>query len=1181
MVDDPNTQLPTTTVYAQGGGAEIYTYDFQFMTFLPDPQSHATLVKMGSNYERHLPDGSVQFFTKSDGASAYPHKIFMTDTLDPAGNHIGITYDSSLRITKITDAVGQETHFFYELVSDPLKITKVADPFGVRFATFAYETTGTNPKLTTITDEIGIQSQFGYQADTDSINTLTTPYGTTTFQYGISGTNRWIETLDPLGGRERVEYRDNAPGIAATDPANTVPSGFTNASLNIANTFYWDKKALSMFPPVNGVYDYTKAQVKHWLYNANGSVSGILSSEKKALEYRVWYAYLGQPDYQHVGPSANRSKVARVLGDGTTQLSQYEYNSVGKTTKTTDPAGRVMSYIYDSTQIDLLEIRQTTGGSNELVRQFGDYYLHQPRTEIDAAGQPTYFTFNTFGQILTRTNAKNEQTTYAYGNGISVPLGFLASITSPNFNSNNAVISFGYDSFHRVRTVTTKPDEYTVTTDYDNLDRKTVVTYPDGTHEDFQYTQDFGQGVTTILDLTRSRDRLGQWTTRHYNRNRQMDSITDPDTRTTLYGWCICGSLTSITEPNGNLTTVNRDLQSRVYQKVYADGTAINYLFEGQTAPNTAGAISRLKSATDALGRRTNYSYFADNNLSQVSYTNSLGGQLTPPTPTVTLTYNSNYNRIASMTDGTGLTTYDYYPIDALPALGAGMLRSIDGPLGNDTVSFAYDKLGRKIEQSVDGLAETMDYDTLGRLTTTTNALGSFVRSYDGVTPRLLTLTYPNSQTANYTYFGNTQDRRLQTLQNLTNGSANLSKFDYTYDAEGQILTWNRQLGTVTSGRWFDYDAARQLLSARNASTPGASTEINSYVYDSQSNRTADSNSGTASGHEYTLSKVNSIDSITNEQGQFTWTEYPSYDLAGNLTDNAEGKTFEWDAANRLTAINSGNLRSEFTYDGLSRRVKIVEKTGPTVTSTKQYVWIGNRIAQERDASNSIKKHYFGDGEVRGVPGTKTAKYYYYTRDHLGSIREVTSGGGIVEVRYDYDPYGLASKIAGTLDVDFGYTGHYFHAPSSLSLTLYRAYNPTLGRWLSRDPIGEREGSNLYRYVHNDPINVVDPFGLFPWHGNWGGPNWANGEVLSEMGRLPGPGDWEFKPPTDSRDYCYLRHDQQISHCYNCGFFDANCVRNADHELARCLRMLPSEDRTWKVKLEAWLFDTLIPTLLH
>ena len=65
-----------------------------------------------------------------------------------------------------------------------------------------------------------------------------------------------------------------------------------------------------------------------------------------------------------------------------------------------------------------------------------------------------------------------------------------------------------------------------------------------------------------------------------------------------------------ITDPNGNVTTFNRDLQSRVYQKIFADSTTIDYLFEGQTAPNTAGATSRLKSSTDALKRKVNYSVF-------------------------------------------------------------------------------------------------------------------------------------------------------------------------------------------------------------------------------------------------------------------------------------------------------------------------------------------------------------------------------------------------------------------------------------------------------------------------------------------------------------------------------------------------------------------------------------------
>src|ERR1051326_3145006 len=137
----------------------------------------------------------------------------MSKAVDPAGNALNIGYDASFRVMTITDALSQVTTISYELPSDPLKITKVTDPFG-RFATFEY----TNGQLTKITDEIGIQSQFTYAAGTDTIDTLTTPYGTTTFVTGENGTNRWIEMTDPLGGKERVEFRDQAPGIAASDP---------------------------------------------------------------------------------------------------------------------------------------------------------------------------------------------------------------------------------------------------------------------------------------------------------------------------------------------------------------------------------------------------------------------------------------------------------------------------------------------------------------------------------------------------------------------------------------------------------------------------------------------------------------------------------------------------------------------------------------------------------------------------------------------------------------------------------------------------------------------------------------------------------------------------------------------------------------------------------------------------
>jgi RHS repeat-associated protein len=90
----------------------------------------------------------------------------------------------------------------------------------------------------------------------------------------------------------------------------------------------------------------------------------------------------------------------------------------------------------------------------------------------------------------------------------------------------------------------------------------------------------------------------------------------------------------------------------------------------------------------------------------------------------------------------------------------------------------------------------------------------------------------------------------------------------------------------------------------------------------------------------------------------------------------------------------------------------------------------------------------------------------------------MTDGNGTIHARYSYDPYGRPAKVSGDMEADFGFAGYYHHAPSGLYLTLYRAYDPDTGRWLSRDPIGEDGGLNLYGYVANSPINCIDPLGL-------------------------------------------------------------------------------------------------------
>ena len=184
--DDPSSQLPLTGLYRSGGGAEIFAYDAASQSFLRDASSQAQLVKTGpASYERRMPDGSKEIFALSNGAASYPRRIFMTQIIDPAGNAVSIGYDASFRVTTITDALSQVTNISYELPGDSLKVTKVSDPFG-RFATFEY----TNGLLTRITDEIGIQSQFTYTAGTDSMETVTTPYGTTLFASGQTATNK-------------------------------------------------------------------------------------------------------------------------------------------------------------------------------------------------------------------------------------------------------------------------------------------------------------------------------------------------------------------------------------------------------------------------------------------------------------------------------------------------------------------------------------------------------------------------------------------------------------------------------------------------------------------------------------------------------------------------------------------------------------------------------------------------------------------------------------------------------------------------------------------------------------------------------------------------------------------------------------------------------------------------------
>ena len=89
----------------------------------------------------------------------------------------------------------------------------------------------------------------------------------------------------------------------------------------------------------------------------------------------------------------------------------------------------------------------------------------------------------------------------------------------------------------------------------------------------------------------------------------------------------------------------------------------------------------------------------------------------------------------------------------------------------------------------------------------------------------------------------------------------------------------------------------------------------------------------------------------------------------------------------------------------------------------------------------------------------------YYTVDRLGSVRDMTNWLGAVEAEYTYDPWGRQTKVTGPRDADFGYAGYLQPLAGGPDLTWYRGYDPGTGRWLSRDPLGEDGGINLYTYA--------------------------------------------------------------------------------------------------------------------
>jgi RHS repeat-associated protein len=607
---------------------------------------------------------------------------------------------------------------------------------------------------------------------------------------------------------------------------------------------------------------------------------------------------------------------------------------------------------------------------------------------------------------------------------------------------------------------------------YDDFDRPIVETDPNGNSNTKRYNA-AGQ-LDQVLDANLNATYYG------YDPLGRMTTSIDAKGKITRYGYDIFGNRVSLTDPNGNKTSWKYDTNNRLGQtKGFAydpagrvgllskvDGTAISYDYDPGTHTQTETWLATPQATTPV--RSLTFQFDVDGKLIEAIDGNNR----------VSREYNGGLLEKETIQLKQGLLASSHYEFRDGEIFST---RTYVGSTLDSTVNYRWNSAGQieSIEQK--GSTSTTkrveyEYDKAGKRTSLKRFQGA------NASVEFLKTTYV------YATSNNHMTDRLMSMVHQSGGNA-LASYANTWDAGGRLRNVDSLVDGVVD---YTYDTVNQLVTANYAQPQLPDVSLG---YDSNGNRNTN---GNVPGPD------------NRQQSDSTWNFV--YDANGNLASRANKTTnavieYTYDHRNRLTEVRyktsaTGSLTKQvkYEYDALDRRTSRSLDVDGNGTIDNVVYWVnqglrsengnaGDSVALQLNSSGAVTHRMFRGtlvDEVLAEEQVNSANLLWSLPDHLGSVRDIArlNSQGTVEIANHivYDPFGsTVSETDTALGELYGYTGREQDSATGLQYNRARYYDPSLGRFLSQDPISFAGGdANLYRYVGNGPTNASDPSGLFP-----------------------------------------------------------------------------------------------------